>query len=157
MTNPILANLTPQNAVAMEVLTNPRLEKLFKSNTKSIKYIFKNGHVANFVRGRYTTSDPVKIAELMAEVEANHPEIHIDQNELEIDPRMEDPKLRMRAEILKDLMEANLVATNPERDMGEYSPGKMNPQSTQSIASVMAGGNATQLSAQVAALVNPNK
>jgi hypothetical protein len=154
MTNPSIKNLSPENALALEVLKKPRLERLFKTNSKSIKYIFKNGHVANFIKGRYTTSDPEKIEQLEYEVASGHPEIHIDLNEREIDPRMEDPKLRMRAEILKDLMEANMAATNPERDMGTYEPAKLTPQSTKDIAPVAAGGNATQLTSQLNNLIN---
>lgn len=150
-----LDSLQGENALALEILQKPKLERLYKSAQKSVKYVFNNGHVANFINHQYTTSDEAKIAELDLQVNLGHPDIRIDPNEKEIDPRMQDPKLRMRAQILSEILQAQAVATNPNRDMGNSVQGPMNHSNTQTIAPVAAGGNAQQLSAQLDSLMNP--
>jgi hypothetical protein len=134
-------------SVINEQQQKPKVKKLYKSTAPSIKYIFKNGNVAIFIRGCYATSDETEIKELDADL-AYIQEIYFDEKEPIMTPEREDPiaalKARLREEILAEEAAKIAKATNPENDFGNYESGKVNAASTSDIAPVAAGGNAVQ-------------
>lgn len=129
------------------------IETLFKSNHSSIKYIFRDGTVAVFVYGKYSTSNKKYIEELQAECSVGHPHIFIDAKEKVIDTEKIDPisklKEQLRAEILEDMARQS----NPQNDFGNSDQGNLNPASTMDIAAVAGGGDGSQLAARIQNLV----
>lgn len=119
------------------------------------KYDDMNGRTISFVNGRYATQDPREIEELDQQISMGATDIVIDPREREIDKRASDPMFRLKEQLRKQILAEMAAATNPERDMGEYEPGKLNPSSTQSIASTAAGGSgeASTSSARMQALL----
>lgn len=87
---------------------------IFKSALPSFSYFFKNGMTAVFINGRYTTSEPAQVAELMAEIKqvgshlSAHPYVFVDADEKEIDSEaltpMEIVKLKAREEARAELL-----------------------------------------------------
>lgn len=105
------------------------------------KYADLNGRTISFVNGRYATKDPREIEELDQQVGLGSTDIVIDPREKEIDQRASDPMFRLKEQLRKQILAEMAAATRPDRDMGEYEPGKLNPSSTQTIASTAAGGS----------------
>lgn len=105
------------------------------------KYADMNGRSISFVNGRYATKDPREIEELDEQIQRGFTDIVIDPREREIDQRASDPMFRLKEQLRKQILAEMAAATNPKRDMGDYEPGKLNPSSTQTIASTAAGGS----------------
>ena len=135
--------------------SQPKVEvaNLFMSYAPSIKYIFKDGTVANFVAYRYFTSVPEHVAELQKEIKLGHPSFYINPNEVVVNPAEQDPMSRLRKQILTEYFTALMNKTNPENDLGEFLPTKLTPASTSDIAPVAAGGDATDIKARIASLL----
>jgi len=112
--------------------------RVFKSTIPSISYLYKDGVSAVFQFGVHRTADPARIAELEAEVAANHPHIYIDPKEREIDEDMVNPenvlRAKLRAEILAEL-------ADPNRDMGAYEQQALKPSSTADISTADISGS----------------
>jgi hypothetical protein len=161
----------------MTTETKESKARLYKHTLGSAKYGFGilttsdgrkddsvNGREAHFIVGlgqrfgRYATKNPVEIALLDKEVEAKHPNIFIDSGEREVSEDALNPvaalTAKIRKELLMEMRQKELDATNPERDMGESVQGKLNPSSTTSIAPVAAGGDASTLAARLVQLTN---
>ena len=143
--------------VALQAVTSPKMEKLFKSRTRSCKYVFKDGRVANFIFGRFTTKDEKQAQELETEIALGHPDIFVDPDEKEADPRLDSPEIKSRAAVIKELIQSNLLSLDPTRDLGQVAINPLNPQNTSNIASVAAGGDATQLMATLNSLNTSKK
>ncbi len=100
------------------------LHKMFKSHIKSMRYVFRDGKVAEFVGGRFHTDDEKHIAELMEEIgqeglgKSKNPSIYVDVNEKEVDPLLLTPEAQLRAKIRAELIAEMQAATNPENNMG---------------------------------------
>lgn len=62
---------------------------VFKSSVPSCTYVFEDGVVAHFIGGKYITNQKKRIDKLNEEVEAGHPHIYIDPNE--VTAKEEDP------------------------------------------------------------------
>jgi hypothetical protein len=124
------------------------IHRLFKSSLPSMSFIFKNGKAAMFINGRYHTDDPSEIEQLDTEIKTRNPYLRIDEAERELDTELQDPmqqlKERFREEIIKEYLENEMRAINPENDFGDYDQSKINPASTTSIAPVSAGGDASR-------------
>jgi hypothetical protein len=116
-------------------------EKLYKSYVDSVKYIFKAGKVAYFIRGRFSTAFPSEIAELDAEIAGGHPTIYFDPEEPTATAMAESLMAGLKARYYQEFL-ADIAAKtqDPSRDMGESEQGKLVPANTQTIAPVAAGG-----------------
>ena len=129
------------------------IETLFKSNHSSIKYVFRDGSVAIFIHGKYSTANKKYIEELQNECELKHPHIFVDLKEKTIDTEKIDPisklKEKLRAEILDDMARQS----NPLNDFGKSDQGSFSPASTTDIAAVATGGDGAQLASRIQNLV----
>lgn len=103
------------------------LHKVFKSHIKSMRYVFKDGRIAEFVGGMFHTADEKQIEELTAEVGtpgkgySKNPSIYIDTEETEVDPTLLTPEAQLRAKIRAEVLAEMKAATNPENNMGTSS------------------------------------
>jgi len=123
----------------------PALVNLYLAYIPHSKYIFSNGDIAIFNGGRYTTSDPGKVAELDALIRKGHPGIYVDPRALQVDPAMLDPMAVMKAKIIADFLEEQRIAAitqDPNRDMGSSdTKSGLKVGTSQSMAAIAAGGN----------------
>jgi hypothetical protein len=130
------------------------VETLFKSHVNSLKYVFKDGTVANFIAGKYYTSVKKHVEELKAEVAGNPTwEIYIDSKESTIDTAAVDPLSRLRAELEVKIRKEMAAQINPQNDFGKVEQGIFSPASTTDIAAVSAGGDGAQLAQRLSSLV----
>jgi hypothetical protein len=95
----------------------------FKSSMNSVQYVFKDGTRCWFIDGLYKTSNPKKIAELQAEVEAGHPIISLakedeGQSVLDENDIVGSFRERIRREIIEEEKAKMRAATDKSRDMG---------------------------------------
>lgn len=131
----------------------PKMMRLYKLPSGSGKYVFGsllgadgkpkyaalNGKVVNFVAGRYLTDDPREIEELDYQIQNGYTQIVIDPREKEVDSRYNDPVFRLKEQLREQILR-ELAATDPSRDMGDYSQGKLNAATSATIAPTAAGG-----------------
>lgn len=89
--------------------------KLFKSRTSSVQYVFKNGLMAHFVGGRYTTDKEAQIAELEEEIKLGHPTFYIDEKETEVDSTQLDP-----LEFIKKKAVAEYIAAQKAKEGTDF-------------------------------------
>ena len=117
---------------------------LFKSNIPSSRYIFKDGTVANFTQGIYTTSIQEYIKELDTEILKGHPHISRESGRAQVSLDELDPvsvmKKKLKAEILAEMA---IAAGNPDRDMGSSTQDKNAGVVTSAGISSMAAGSAS--------------
>ena len=92
---------------------------IFKSRAQSMGYVFKNGHTIHFTAGQYATSAKNEIDELTIECENGHPTFFIDPNCKTLDSELLDPIAALRAQIREEERAKLILATDPNRDMGE--------------------------------------
>lgn len=136
--------------------TTPVLAHLFMSHAPSIKYIFKDGTIANFTNHRYFTSVPAHISELKTEIEVHeHPSFYINPKEALVNPAEQDPMSRLRKLIIDEYLLAEAKKTNPQNDLGTTTLGRFVPTSTSDVAAVTANGDARSIQAKLAELL-PN-
>lgn len=127
------------------------IQTLFKSTQLSSNYIFLDGSVASFVRGRYSTDDPARIKQLENEIATKHPYIYKDTKETTIDTEKLDPMWKLKQDMRAQILEEMAAAQDPSRDMGSYAPTNLSPASTTDIAPVAAGaGPSTAVQALLA-------
>ncbi len=119
---------------------SPASVYLFKSNLKSCQYIFKDGSVAYFTNGIYTTSDDEKAAQLQNEIKKDHPHLSIEVGREKVAADELDPvsvlKKKLKAEILAEMQ---VKTQNPDRDMGMSTQAATNHATTRTIGDVAAG------------------
>lgn len=121
---------------------------LYSCNVPSSRYVFKNGKIANFIGGIYTTHIEQEIAELDFEVANDHPNIFVDPKRRVISADELDPmavlKKKLRAE-LKAEMDAE-AATG--RDFGNSAQGKnQGLQTSATVAQVSSASNGAGIAA----------
>ena len=133
------------------------IERLFKSNQASSKYIFLDGTAASFIRGRFHTSDPAQIDQLEKEVKLKHPHIYIDDKEKDVDTEKLDPMFRLREQLKEEIRREEFEKLKHSNDMGKSEMGKLSPSSTTDIAPVAAGGSAVQSAAMAGLVAKLNK
>jgi small-conductance mechanosensitive channel len=127
------------------------IQTLFKSTQLSSNYIFLDGSIASFVRGRYSTDDPARIKQLENEIATKHPYIYKDAKEATIDTEKLDPMWKLKQDMRAQILEEMAAAQDPSRDMGSYAPTHLSPSSTTDIAPVAAGaGPSTAVQALLA-------
>jgi hypothetical protein len=123
---------------------------VFHSTMQSVKYGFTDGSMAEFIRGRYYTDDPAKIAALQNEIRLRHPYLYVEAGKETVMSDDLDPVAVMRKQIRAELMLEMLAASgNPGRDMGSYSPGKLQATNTNDVANHTHGGDATMIQARI--------
>jgi len=128
---------------------------LFMSISPSIKYIFKDSTVANFMGHRYFTTVKEHIAELTNEVRLKHPEFYINPNERIVNPAEQDPMSRLRKRIIEEHYAELARTLNPDNDQGHFEQQTLTPGSTTSIAALAAGGDARTIHSRLAHLIPP--
>lgn len=129
-------------------------KRLYWATMPFMNYIFSNGKVAVFRHHRYATDIPAEIQNLDSEVAANHPHIYVKPDMMYLTEEMEDPMKALRTRIIAEYLAEQAKHTNPLNDMGKTLQEHIRPQSTTDIASVAAGGDATQAAAQLVALTS---
>ena len=85
------------------------LLNVYYSRINSCRYVFPDGSEAAFIGGRYTTSDPVKIAHLDNEVELGHPHIFVDPDLVQMDSADLDPMEVLKKKIIADAIAAGEI------------------------------------------------
>ena len=126
---------------------------LFKSNHSSIKYVFRDGSFANFIKGKFYTDREEHVKELEGEVKLRHPHIYIDSKEPTIDPTKLDDRSKLKDSLRAEILDEMMRKSNPENDFGSSFQGALNPSSTIDISPVSAGGDGAQLATKLKALV----
>lgn len=143
MKQPLPPVLTPAIVAAKppEIPLVPGDAKLYKSGVPSCRHIFKNGVVAHFIHGRFSTDKPEQIAELDAEIAFGTPHIYFDLAEPTAkaveNAMMENLKGHFYRQFIA---EQEMARASENKDGGTYEPGKLIPTSTSDIASTAAGG-----------------
>lgn len=132
---------------------------IFRNRLPSCAYVFKDGSIANFVGGVYTTDDPTKAAELQDLVDgmankidtkgnevftadgknvrvrtAKHPYIYQEAGVTTIDSDQLDPLWALKQQVREQIL-AEMAASNPGRDMGEYAQSKLIPANSTNVPS----------------------
>ena len=141
------------NAVAETNQVN-KGKKLYWATMPFMNFVFPNGKVAVFRHYRFATEVPSEIEVLDREVAGNHPYIYVKQDALYLTEEMEDPMKALRKKIIADYLAEQAKFVDPNNNMGNTSQENLRPQSTSDIASVAAGGDATQSAAKLVALTN---
>lgn len=127
-------------------------KRLYWGTMPFMNYIFAKGKVAVFRHHRYATNVPAEIDELDKEVANGHPHIYVKKEMMFLTEEMEDPMKALRAKFFAEFQAQQAAFVNPANDMGKTSQEPIRPQSTTDIASVAAGGDATQTAAKLVAL-----
>lgn len=125
---------------------------VFHSAIKSIQAVTGSGRKIVFVNGIFYTKNQEEIEFLSALAQENRG-IYINSELAVIDEGDLDPMATLKAKLRQELMAEMQAQLNPENDRGKSVQGPLNAASTQDIAPVAAGGDASQLHAQVAKLV----
>ena len=117
----------------------PTMKKVFKSRIQSCRFLFKDGHEAAFVGGKFFTNVSGEIEELVTEIERGHPHIWIDASESEIDTDNLDPFAEIKRTAIADYLAAQEAAFQPSNDRGSSESQKLVPASSASVAKASAG------------------
>lgn len=135
-------------STSVQPQVNPVQEKpnkrLYWATMPFMNYIFPRGKVAVFRHHRYATDIPEEIQNLDNEVAQNHPHIYVKPDMMYLTEEMEDPMKALRTRIIAEYLADQAKHVNPLNDMGKTIQESIRPQSTSDIASVAAGGDATQ-------------
>lgn len=135
-------------STSVQPQVNPVQEKpnkrLYWATMPFMNYIFPRGKVAVFRHHRYATDIQEEIQNLDNEVAQNHPHIYVKPDMMYLTEEMEDPMKALRTRIIAEYLADQAKHVNPLNDMGTTSQEPIRPQSTSDIASVAAGGDATQ-------------
>lgn len=143
-------------STSVQPQVNPVQEKpnkrLYWATMPFMNYIFPRGKVAVFRHHRYATDIPEEIQNLDNEVAQNHPHIYVKPDMMYLTEEMEDPMKALRSKIIAEYLADQAKHVNPLNDMGKTSQEPIRPQSTSDIASVAAGGDATQAATKLVEL-----
>ena len=129
-------------------------KRLYWATMPFLNYVFKKGKMAVFKHHRYATDIPAEIEELEAEIAGGHPQIYIKEDQKFLTAEMEDPMKALRAKFFAEFQAQQAAFVDPNNDMGKTSQEPIRPQSTSDIASVAAGGDATQSAAKLVELTS---
>lgn len=129
-------------------------KRLYWSTMSFMNYVFSKGKMAIFKHHRYATDIESEIAELDKEIAAGHPAIYIKEDQKFLTAEMEDPMKALRAKFFAEFQAQQAAFVDPNNNMGNSSQEPIRPQSTSDIASVAAGGDATQTAAKLVAMAN---
>jgi hypothetical protein len=141
-----------------KIATTQAEYRLFKSSMPMNSYIFPNGRIARFVNGRFLTNVVEEIEHLEEQIQIHqNPYIYVDKEELVADPKLEDPMEALRAKIIAEYLAVEAKATNPKNDAGNYSPGRLTPQSSTDTAATAAGGSGAGLAQRLQNIVAGSK
>lgn len=110
-------------------------KQAFRNNVKHSKYIFRNGKVANFVDGVYVTTVEWEVEELMKEVKARHPHIHLMDGK-DIPQTADEAREALRAKIIAEHEATKARTMNKDNDAGNTDITKLVPGNTRSIGDV---------------------
>lgn len=136
MTNVLDSMLTPVTEIPKPVV------KLFLCTILSCKYGFSRGTVANFVNGKYATSNPDEIAELEYQIKMGHPHIYVRKGEETVDYDVNDPMAELRKKFFEEFKASEKARIDSQvdgRDMGEYTQARLKTGNTTDIQPVTIG------------------
>lgn len=114
--------------------------RVFRSNISSSRYVFKNGKVAPFIGGKYTTNIKHEVDELDAEIEMKHP--HISANKEEVVNTIE-PLEALKAKFFAEFQAAQAANILKDNDAGISEQGKLNVANSTTVAAGMSGSSST--------------
>jgi len=114
--------------------------RVFRSNISSCRYVFKNGKVAPFIGGKYTTDIKHEIDELDAEIDMKHP--HISANKEEVVSTVE-PLEALKARFFAEFQAAQAANLLKDNDAGTSEQGKLNVANSTTVAAGMADSSST--------------
>lgn len=146
-----MTTVVPQVNPIPAVPEKPK-KRLYFASMPFMNYIFPNGKVAVFRHHRYATDLPGEIANLDSEISMGHPYMQIKPDMMYLTEEMEDPMKALKAKIIAEYMAEQAKHIDPSNDMGNSTPGTFRPMSTTDVASVAAGGDATQAAAKLVEL-----
>jgi len=135
----------------METLEKPR-KRLYFSSMPFMNYIFSKGTTAVFRHHRFATDKEDEIQQLDYEIKMGHPYISVKADAMYETEEFADPLGALKKKFIAEYLAEQAAHTNPENDFGNYNSGNIKPASTSDIASVAAGGDATQSAAKLVAL-----
>lgn len=125
--------------------------RVFRANIPSCRYVFKEGKVAAFLSGKYTTNIAGEISELDAEVALGHPNITANAEEvLDVIEPLELLKKRHIEEYLASV--AKSIAKS--NDAGFSDQGKLNVANSTTISEGAAGSDSVNAPAPVISKIN---
>lgn len=135
-------------STSVQPQVNPVQEKpkkrLYWATMPFMNYVFPRGKVAVFRHHRYATDIQEEISHLDNEIALNHPHMYVKPDMMYLTEEMEDPMKALKSRIIAEYLVEQAKHTDPLNDMGKTIQEAVRPQSTTDIASVAAGGDATQ-------------
>ena len=132
-------------------MTAPQLN-VYHSATKSLQTVTPAGTRIVFINGVYYTHRQEEI-DFLDTLVADRRGIYVDPKQVTISEAERDPMTALRNKLRAELLAEMQAQINPQNDRGESVQGRFNPSSTTDAAPIAAGGDATQLHAQVQKLV----
>lgn len=113
---------------------------VFFSNLINCRHPLKNGKDCIFLNGRYLTQSEEEVKELMAEIDAGHPHLYINPDEMVVDTKFVDPVEAIRAQVMADLKARGLLIAGAEADFGKSDQEtKLTVGTTRDVAEAMSG------------------
>lgn len=127
-------------------------KRLYFASMPFMNYVFTKGKIAVFRHHKFATDIPEEIEQLDNEVRLGHPYISVKKDQMYVTAEDEDPIKAFKAKIIAEYEAEKAKHIDPANDMGTYRQEAIRPASTTDIASVAAGGDATQAAAKLVAL-----
>ena len=115
-----------------------QLARVFRSNVQSVKYVFKNGKVAAFMQGKYTTDIKYEIDELDEEIAAGHPNFSANKEEV---VELIEPMEVLRSRFIAEYIANQKSATSGTNDAGNSEFVKLNVATSDTVKAGMAGSD----------------
>jgi hypothetical protein len=112
--------------------------RVFRSNVMSMRYVFKNGKVAAFLSGKYSTDIAHEIQELDAEVAAHHPNINTNPEEI-IDTI--DPIEALKKKHIEEYLAQQAKSLHKDNDAGNSEQTKLNVANSRTVGDGAAGSD----------------
>jgi hypothetical protein len=95
---------------------------VYYSSMPSVQYVFKDGTVAGFIAGVFSTSIPTQVEELNAEVAARHPIITVKVGYEVVDSADLDPLAELKKQVIANYLAEQAANAAKDKDMGNSTP-----------------------------------
>ena len=115
------------------------LKKVYKNRVLSSRFVFKDGHEAAFVLGKYFTDVEAEITELEHEIKVGHPFLYIDPDETEIDSENVDPLSEVRRKAVEEYIATQNAANQKTNDRGISVAQPLTPANSTTVSEGAAG------------------
>lgn len=96
------------------------IQHVYYNTLGNCRYTFKSGKDLHFLGGKAHTNIQAEIDELNAEVEAGHPHIYVDADNLTEDMTKVDPMEAIKAKVREELLAEMAITLDKTNDRGTY-------------------------------------